>query len=67
MGLFWKIILFIAAIIVGTGMAKYREKLVRTFGKNEYFEKYLGTGGSYNFWPILGVVIIIAALVYLAS
>lgn len=60
-----KIIIFILAVIIAAAMAKYREKLVRIFGKNYYFEKYLGQGGSYNFWPLFGIFLIILALVYL--
>ena len=37
-------------------MVKYRERIVRIVGKSDLAEKYLGLGGSYNMWVIIGMI-----------
>lgn len=67
MGFVTRILVLFLAIIIGISMMKYRERLVNLFGKNYYAEKYLGNGGSYNFWQLLGILVILGALIYLFS
>ena len=62
---FVRFLLFIAAIVAGVLMMKYRERMVRIVGKNYYAEKFLGPGGSYTMWVLLGAVLIVGAMVYL--
>ncbi len=63
---FWfKLLILIAACLVGILMARYREWLVGAFGRNEYAERFLGSGGSYTMWWLLGVILIVGTLIYL--
>ncbi|MDO8513650.1 MAG: hypothetical protein Q7S37_04060 [bacterium] len=64
MGFVVKLLMVIAAFVVGSAMIKYREKLVRMVGKNYYAEKYLGAGGSYTFWVLLGTIVIVGTVIY---
>jgi len=41
--------------------------MVRIFGHNDLAEKYLGRGGSYLFWKILGIICIIIAVLFLVG
>lgn len=60
-----KIFTFLISIIVGILVLKYTEAIVRTFGKNVYAEQYLGAGGTYNMWKIIGILIPVLTLVYI--
>lgn len=62
---FVKILTLICAIFVCLGMIKYREKLVRIFGKASWAERYLGAGGTYNMWIIWGVLVVVIATIWL--
>jgi hypothetical protein len=62
-----KFLILIAVFVLGIAMMKYREKLVRLVGKNYYAEKYIGAGGSYTMWVLLGVALIIGTLIYLTK
>ena len=53
---FKRFIAFIIFIIIGYLMVKYRERIVRIVGKSDLAEKYLGLGGSYNMWVIIGMI-----------
>lgn len=46
----------ILAIIGSFFLIKYREKVVEMTGKFAWAEKYLGSGGTYNFMLILAIV-----------
>lgn len=58
---FIKILVLAAAFCLAILMISYREKLVRTFGKNQLAEKYLGNGGSYTFWILFAIFIVFLA------
>ena len=51
---------FIYAIL-GMGLSyvivKYREQIVEMTGKFSWAEKYLGRGGTYNAYVLLGVIV----------
>lgn len=57
-----RLILFIIFNVVGVALIYYREKVVRLIGKNDVAEKYLGAGGSYNMWVLIGMAFMIAGL-----
>jgi hypothetical protein len=42
-------------------------QMAHLFGKMGWAEKYLGEGGSYTVWKIIGVVAPIAAMIYAFS
>ena len=62
-----KILVLITSIFVAVLIIKFREKLVRLIGKNEYAERYLGSGGTYTFWILFAIFIIFIALVWLVG
>lgn len=62
-----KFLMLVAAFVAGFAMMKYREKMVRMVGKNYYAEKYLGPGGSYTLWVLLGIALIAGTLYYVLS
>jgi hypothetical protein len=45
----------ILAIVGAFLLVKYREKIVGLTGKFAWAEKYLGSGGTYNFMVILAI------------
>ena len=45
----------ILAIVASFFLIKYRERIVGVTGKFQWAEKYLGMGGTYRFFVILGV------------
>ncbi|OGD56507.1 hypothetical protein A2V71_02390 [Candidatus Berkelbacteria bacterium RBG_13_40_8] len=62
---FVKILVLIAAIFAGILIIKYRERIVRIFGKAEWAEKYLGMGGTYTMWILIALFFIVLALIWL--
>lgn len=54
-----RLILFIIGWAAGIAIIAYREKIARTFGKNDIAERYLGPGGTYTMWILIGIIIII--------
>ena len=63
--MFIKILVFIIMFAVGLVIMKYNEPLVRTFGKSYYAEKYLGMGGTYTMWKLIGIAIILVGFAYM--
>ncbi len=47
--------------ILGMGLAyaivKYRDQIVEITGRFSWAEKYLGRGGTYNMYVLLGIII----------
>ena len=63
--IFLRIILFIVLLVIGIYCIVRSEPLVRLFGHNELAERYLGSGGSYLFWKILGLILILLGALFL--
>jgi len=63
--IFKRIIILIVLFVVGIYVIKYREKIAHTVGKNDLAEKYLGAGGTYNMWVIIGIITIFAGAMIL--
>lgn len=59
-----KFVIFVLGIVVGSLILKYTEPIVRTIGKNDWAEQYLGAGGSYTMWKLIALGIMVAGLVY---
>ena len=64
---FIKILALAAAIYACILMIRYRLQLVQTFGKAYYAEKYLGNGGSYTMWILIGLMLIAMAAYWLVG
>ena len=65
MAILLKIVLVILGIGVGTYAITHNYQLTRLFGYNDYAERYLGTGGTYSMWKLIGVILIIGSVIYL--
>lgn len=59
-----KLIILVFGIAVGTAFMKYNFPLTQLFGHNNLAEKYLGDGGTYTMWKLLGVAVIIVTVIY---
>jgi hypothetical protein len=64
MGIILKIIVLILGIVAGVGMMTHSYQLTQLFGYNSLAERYLGTGGTYSMWKLLGLLTIIGAFLY---
>lgn len=58
----------IALVLVALGFytITHNFAIVRLFGRPTWAEKYLGAGGSYNFWILFGIGCILVAFLVLA-
>lgn len=64
MGILLKIVVLILGLGVGTALIKYSFQLTQIFGHNSLAEQYLGNGGSYTMWKLIGIVLIFGTIVY---
>lgn len=62
-----KILVLIATIFIAILIIRFRERIVRIVGKNEFAERYLGNGGTYTFWILLALLFIIIATIWLVG
>lgn len=60
-----RLLIFILCVIVCLLILRYTELLVRIFGTNDWAEQYLGGGGSYTMWKLIGVAVAIGGILYL--
>ncbi len=58
-----------AIVLTGLGLAmlKWSEPLVRTFGVSTLAERYLGQGGTYTMWKLVGILFIVVAFLVLTG
>ena len=56
-----------AILLTGLGIAilKWSEPIAKSFGINDLAELYLGAGGTYTMWKIVGVLFIVVAFLVL--
>ena len=59
-----KLLIVIFCSGIGILVMMYTEPLVRMIGKMYWAEKYLGMGGTYTAWKIIGVLLIIGSLAF---
>lgn len=57
-----KYILTLLAIAGGTMMVAKSAWFVQTFGRSALGEKYLGSGGTYTMYKLLGITVIVVAM-----
>ena len=62
-----KFLFFLVLVAGGMGMVVYSFQIVRTFGHMEWAERYLGSGGSYLAWKLIGMALIIGGFWVLAK
>jgi len=63
--IFYRLLLFAIFLVVGIYVIVKSEPMVRLFGHNDLAERYLGNGGSYTFWKLLGILLIILGALFL--
>jgi len=61
--LFWFLVLFFG----GLATIIYRERLQRFTGNFAFAEKYLGSGGTFNFYILLGFLFIFIGVAYVSG
>lgn len=59
-----KILALVGGIVGGVLMMRYSYQLTQIFGYNSLAERYLGSGGTYTMWKLLGVFAILLAIWY---
>jgi len=57
-----RLIFLIATWAAGILFIYYREKIVRIVGKSDLAEKYLGLGGTYNMWVLIGAALMVVGV-----
>jgi len=64
MDLALRILVLIAGIAGGVVLIKYSYPLTQFFGHSELAERYLGSGGTYTMWKLLGLLAIFLTIWY---
>lgn len=64
MSILVRFLVLIFGVAFGVLCVKYSYQATQLFGHNEYAEKYLGSGGTYSMWKLLGLIIIIGTIWY---
>ncbi len=65
--MFSRIFWGISGIIVGFLMIYKNISLVNFTGKNSWAEKVFGSGGTFTFYKIIGILVIVIAFLYLTG
>lgn len=60
-----KFVYFILIIVFGFCLVIYHKWITDNTIRFDFAEKYLGVGGTYNMWKIIGIASIIFAFYYL--
>ena len=60
-----KILIFIALITLGFVCVIYAKWITDNTTRFDFAEKFLGMGGTYNMWKLIGVVLIAFSFYYL--
>lgn len=59
----WFLVLFFG----GLGLIIYREKVQRVSGDIGFAEKYLGPGGTFQFYLLLGIAMVFISIIYVTG
>lgn len=59
-----RLLVLVVTFIVGLGIIRYAELMVRTFGHTDWAERVFGAGGSYTAWKLGGILVIICGFLY---
>ena len=62
-----KLLISIVAFVAGFICMKYSFAITRLFGHQEWAERYLGEGGTYGMWKLIGIILMAGGLWYLFS
>jgi hypothetical protein len=61
MDLVLRIVILIIGLPLGVALVKYSYQITQVFGHNSLAERYIGEGGTYTMWKLLGLVVIFTA------
>ncbi len=61
---FARIVVFVLTFALGLLVIRRSQWLVQNFGYMDWAEKYMGSGGTYSAWKLIGVLIIIWGFLY---
>lgn len=59
-----RFVVFVISFAAGLWFIRNAEFMVRTFGQFDWAERWLGAGGSYSAWKLIGVLAIILGFLY---
>lgn len=62
-----KILVLIASIFACIYTIRYRWNIVQFFGKAEWAERYLGSGGTFTMWIGIAILMVVFAVVWLVG
>lgn len=60
-----RVVVGLIGIPLGFIILVYKERIVFTFGKMEWAERRLGSGGTYNVWVLVGLGVMIGSFLYM--
>lgn len=59
-----RLIILLVGVPLGFWLVRYRAKVVEVAGKMSWAERYLGDGGTYNVWLLIGTFISAGSILY---
>ncbi|MEK7184484.1 MAG: hypothetical protein AAB701_03140 [Patescibacteria group bacterium] len=59
-----RIVVFVVTFLLGIGIVRNAEPIVRSVGHLDWAERTFGAGGSYTAWKIAGVLVMIFGFLY---
>jgi len=66
MSILVRVLIFFSSLGIGLAILKYTHPLINLTGSISWAERYLSlgaSGGTYNFWKLVGVLVIVAGLI----
>jgi len=57
-----RILVLVGGIIGGILLIRFSYQLTQMIGYNDLAEKYLGSGGTYTMWKLVGLLVIIVSI-----
>ena len=64
---YMKILEFIGFLIAGFALIYFAYPLANITGRQDWVEKYLGSGGTITFYRLLGLLIVIFGFIFLVN
>jgi len=62
-----KFIYFLLLFFGGLGLVYYRDRVQRFTGSIGFAEKYLGMGGTFHFYLLLGIAFMVISILYITG
>lgn len=65
MAIFFRFLIALVTTGVGILLITHSYQITQLFGHQEFAERYLGAGGTYTMWKLIGLILIFGAAWYL--